>query len=387
MILQKQTKYSAYTRNSLMVFGLLSMAACLMLTAGCGGRTWATYATNNNPQTAKRFIVEGKGLDATDALRDTPFLWAARNGHADTVQFLIGEKVDINEANKTTGETALILAVKENHLEIVDLLMNHRANNNIRDHTGYSALDWASQQGNRDILPIVMGTPSGDVVNSEEGNPVVAAVYSGELGIVQSLVQKGYSVNDPDAYGDTPYIAAVETGAVKIATFLQEQGADIHVTDGLGRSPLMLAAQAGHVDLASHLIGEGADLNGVSNHGHTLLMFASANGHDDMVDYLLEKGADPNQLDADQRSALFLAAARGQWHITKLLLRRGAMTSLGKIRAEDKRPYLMAPMYEIAGEFYLEKNNKEKAVEFFELGKKTFTDMSKEFSLYTGVSI
>ena len=142
----------------------------------------------------------------------------------------------------------------------------------------------------------------------------------------------------------------------------------------------MLASQGGYVDMASHLIQEGADINGVSKHGYTLLMFASVNGHSEMVEFLLKNGADPNQLDVDQRSAMFLAAVQGQWHIIKLLLGHGALISPKTIAAEDKIPYLIGPMYEIGGEFYLEHNHREKAMELLELAEQTFMGMSEEYS-------
>jgi ankyrin repeat protein len=132
--------------------------------------------------------------------------------------------------------------------------------------------------------------------------------------------------------------------------------------------------------MISFLMQEGADINLVSTHGYTLLMFASVNGHSEMVEYLLENGADPNQLDADQRSAMFLAAVQDQWHIIKIILEHGGQISPKTIAAEDKIPYLIGPMYEIGGEFYLETNNREKAMELLELAEQTFMGMSEEYS-------
>ena len=50
---------------------------------------------------ALRFLVKkGGGIEATDAQGDTPLHWAARQGHAHIIAYLIEQGAQINTQNK-----------------------------------------------------------------------------------------------------------------------------------------------------------------------------------------------------------------------------------------------------------------------------------------------
>ncbi len=58
------------------------------------------------------------------------------------------EKVDVNQRDDDTGNPPLVVAVEENQIEIVRLLLNHGADANCKDWTSKNtALDVAEQKG------------------------------------------------------------------------------------------------------------------------------------------------------------------------------------------------------------------------------------------------
>lgn len=359
---------------------IMTMVVFVMQLAGCSHRFkgWAIAANSGDIQLTKDLIFKSKDLGLTDMYSDTPLHWAARNGQADVVDSLIiiSKTLDINEKNQVTGETALICAVKENHKNIVKILINNGADKGAQDNTGFSALNWASRRGNKEIIEVLMKDPSSDVSLTGNSNSLVLAVYSGDLATVKLFVKEGLPINASDSYGETPLIAAVKIGNIDILEYLIKQGADTQSTDRLGRIPIMLAAQAGYIDIISFLIETGTDINEQTKQGYTPLVFASANGQGTTVDYLLQNGADPNIRNNEGLSAIYLAAVQGHWLIEVLLLDGGTDLFKENLKIAEDNPYAIAPMYELAADYYLEKNNKEKAIYCFNIAEKAFINMS-----------
>lgn len=56
------------------------------------------------------------------------------------------------------GRTALILASKNNHLSIVQILLkDRRADVNMKDNAGWTALMWAAFGGHLDVVQALLG--------------------------------------------------------------------------------------------------------------------------------------------------------------------------------------------------------------------------------------
>jgi hypothetical protein len=79
-------------------------------------------------------------------------LWlAAKSGDMSGLQAALASNVDVNALN-AKGQTALILAIQHNHVDIVRTLLAHGANPNTPDARGYTPLRAAHSRGNFAIL-------------------------------------------------------------------------------------------------------------------------------------------------------------------------------------------------------------------------------------------
>ena len=89
----------------------------------------------------------------------TPLMLAAQIGWRDGAERLITRRANVNMANNR-GETALIFAVQRNDVPMVRLLMSQGANPDQTDSiAGYSALDYARQDRRRaGVLRVLEGT-------------------------------------------------------------------------------------------------------------------------------------------------------------------------------------------------------------------------------------
>ncbi len=79
---------------------------------------------------------------------ETPLMLASKNGHVDAVKLLLDRGAQINARNPETpdskrGMTALMLAAQQGHDEVVRMLLEHGADATVKTQFGQTALDLA----------------------------------------------------------------------------------------------------------------------------------------------------------------------------------------------------------------------------------------------------
>ena len=101
------------------------------------------------------FVQDGQKKEANQKAVDTRLIDAARLGDITTAQQLLNDtSIDINAKDEYYGYTALIWASVNGHKEIVELLLNHDADVNIRDKYSYTAYMWTALE-NKKILELL----------------------------------------------------------------------------------------------------------------------------------------------------------------------------------------------------------------------------------------
>ena len=86
---------------------------------------------------------------------------------------------------------------------------------------------------------------------------------------------------------------AIGSGNVELVNHLIEKHINVEIRDQEGNSPLMMAAFAGNIALAKILIQANANVDADNKNGETVLMKAVEGGSGKMVQLLLGAGADP----------------------------------------------------------------------------------------------
>ncbi|CAG5117276.1 unnamed protein product, partial [Candidula unifasciata] len=99
-------------------------------------------AKTNSGETALHYSVWNNHIEIVELLLQaqadvnavsyTPLHYSAWNGHADIVRILIHWGANVN-AQRNTGDTPLHYSVRRGHLEVVDLLLEAGADVNIKD--------------------------------------------------------------------------------------------------------------------------------------------------------------------------------------------------------------------------------------------------------------
>lgn len=115
-------------------------------------RSWPlSLAIENADHATVQLLVEADAkLEAADEDGHTALMLAAREGHADMVRLFLDNGAKINE--ETYGEdahNALLIAVEQGHVDIVELLLEYGASTEMKDGTPGVAADYALEQRER----------------------------------------------------------------------------------------------------------------------------------------------------------------------------------------------------------------------------------------------
>ena len=162
------------------------------------------------------------------------------------------------------GDAPVADAARIGDLHAVRTLLQQGADVNAAHGDGMSALHWAAERGDAEM--------------------VAALVQAGAAG--DAVTRIGHY---------TPLHVASTGGHAKVIERLVEAGGDVSAaTSNSGATPLHLAAAAGSAAAVAALLDRGADADArESAWGQTPLMFAAARDRVDAIRVLLDRGADP----------------------------------------------------------------------------------------------
>lgn len=195
--------------------------------------------------------------------------------HQFEMQFCINIGANAN-AQDERKSTALMSAVKVSNYANIASLLNAKADLDIKDKYGASALDYAllQAQDGEPQTAIILVNAGANI--SKEGIFSIASA-SKNLDLIKAFVEHGANVNDCNKSldGRTALMNGAVIGSRAIVSYLLKQGADINMADDNGRTALMFASSRGHKDVVSMLLDAGADCDAKTIDGLTAVDFAA----------------------------------------------------------------------------------------------------------------
>jgi ankyrin repeat protein len=220
-----------------------------------------------------------------------PLLRAAKAGDGAQLRALLASGSDVNmrsDVSSDWGKTALMEASIRGYADLVQALVDARADVNARDDYGETPLMFASGKGHAAIVGLLL--KAGADVNAQTpsgSSALILAAKRGELAVVRLLLQAGADVKARD-HG-TALTLAAWNGSIPVVQALIAKGADVNAKSETGMTALMYMAAKGNVTVVRELIEKGADVNAKNLEGHTALEFAQ--GHPEVVVLLRKAGA------------------------------------------------------------------------------------------------
>ncbi len=142
---------------------------------------------------------------------------------------------------------------------------------------------------------------------------------------IEYLLKRGAKINAPDTEGQTPLMVAVKSGDLSVVNGYLEYGADPNLQDNDGWTAAMHGVR-GNDPKIQRLLGKFKANFDLVNHDHmTALGFAVYNNRANAAVAMLDSGAKPDTpMGAAQYTALMIAVKQDNQQMTQTLLQYGA---------------------------------------------------------------
>ena len=139
--------------------------------------------------------------------------------------------------------------------EVVELLIEHGADVNIKNDKDYMAIHFAAWHGKTDTVQILLAAGSEfDPQTEDKNTPLAFAANGGDLDTMKVFLPLGCNVNNVDKDEDTPMHYASYNGMKEGVKLLIQHGANPDARNRVNTSPLWNAVYNGYSDIVLELL-------------------------------------------------------------------------------------------------------------------------------------
>jgi ankyrin repeat protein len=253
---------------------------------GATALLWAVHW--NDLKVVEQLLMAGAKVNAVQDLGVTPLILACENGSEPMVAALLAAGAEPN-AVQENGTSPLMLAARGGSLTVVKALLGRGAAIDATiPATGQTALMWATAERHLDVMRELIASGANVRASSKTGfTPFLFATRNGDMDAAKVLIAAGVDINQRGSDGTHPLPLAIVSGRREFADFLLKQGAD---PNGMMHGVSALHAAVANVDpwLRDWLRARGASIRVRSTVGF------DSETRLGLVRQLLEYGADPN---------------------------------------------------------------------------------------------
>ncbi|XP_070409431.1 ankyrin repeat and SAM domain-containing protein 6 isoform X2 [Nothobranchius furzeri] len=237
----------------------------------------ATNGNNNNSCSATGFEPAegclGGGGGGRDFMDITALMVAAQHGHEATVCLLLEWGSDVNISHETTGWRPLMAATLSGKVAIAQQLVECGANPNQVNVLSKTAFELAMQFKKRDVMSYLdcITTLRPQTDNERKRPDVFSALKLGNSQLVKDILEEDPAqVNSSNQEGASPLMMAAVSGQIEVVQLMVEKNADIDKQDGVhGWTALMQATYHGNKEIVKYLLSQGADVSLRAKNGYT----------------------------------------------------------------------------------------------------------------------
>ena len=229
----------------------------------------------------KKLVAEDPSIvNVKNATGDTPLFVAVHEQHLDIIQFLIDNGANVNNKNTKDGWTALHIACYLKDANIVKLLIQNSANVKAKTLTGSTPLQSICESGSHNLISLeIINMLLDEIMDETEDTP-----------------KEDKYINKKTNSGLFPLYVACKNGDEGIVNLLLGRGADIEEEIEDGTTTLMIAVKENqdksHLEVIKILLKNGADgevaVDMTDKNDHSALFYAQENGDTEVIALLMQ---------------------------------------------------------------------------------------------------
>ena len=226
----------------------------------------------------------------TSRYRELLLINMARNDNVNVIEDILESGIHLDCSLKDST-TAISLAAKVGHINVIELLLKH-----------------------------------GSLINGIQGNifPLYNAALGKNLNVIDYLLSKGANIDQTELNGVSSLSKATMKGNLDVVEFLWSKGAQIDSFDLDGTTPLIAAANLGYFEIVKFLYSKNANIDKVNNQGQSAIFAASAKGNNNIVEFLCTKNVNINIQTMEGATPLIIAAQQGKYDVVTTLTKANA---------------------------------------------------------------
>lgn len=293
--------------------------------------------SKNDLKTVNALIAEKVDLNVADNRANFLLHYAATLADTKILKALLDAKAIIDVQN-SSGKTPLFLAVSEQNIEAVKMLLSAGADPEIGRFQSQPLLE-AINQKNIELVKLLLPKIKDINVKSSKGeNFLDAAIYHNDADeLVELLLKAGANPSYINSYGETLLHQAVEKNNTKIVQLLLKHNIEINHQANDGDTALHEAVKDNNEELIKMLLKANADPYIKNKEGYTPWSLGMTSNKIGTVKLFLALKHDINApINEDNYTILYhtVSSPYQKPEITALLLKAGANPNI-----KDKRGY------------------------------------------------
>lgn len=228
-----------------------------------------------------------------------------KNHKYDEFKKLLNDNRDMDfNIQDTNGNYLITYAVRFNKIDLVKLLLNYDVYYDVVDKNDNYIVNDAIENGFDDIVKYLVihsetniGETLVDTRDNKNNIPLFYAIKSKNYDLTKFLLSRS-NPNLQNNNGNNALHEAVISGNIKIVELIINQISNINLQNKVGDTPLHLSINYKYNDISIFLIGYGCDVNTkVKEYDLTPLHYAILYNEKEIMKVLIKNNADPNMQD------------------------------------------------------------------------------------------
>lgn len=216
------------------------------------------FAVASNNLEELKIYLRDKDINVINEKKQTLLHIAIMYGHTDIFNYLIENKIKINEKDYK-GYTPAMLAINNNQIGYLKILMRLNCDLLLKDNRDEDVLFKAFDLDRAAIIDLLLEKMHIDFddINSNDENIMFSIVRSQNIELYKKYANIKY-IDVRDYYDNTLLHHAVRYNNIQMAKALLEDGIYINSRNNNDETPLFMAVKSDLVDMARFLISKGA---------------------------------------------------------------------------------------------------------------------------------